>query len=40
MAVSWAVRKHKIGWFETADMAAPALALAYGILLARLSLCR
>ncbi len=30
-AVSWAVRKHKIGWLEAADMAAPALALAYGI---------
>ena len=30
-AVSWVVRKHKIPWLETADMAAPALALAYGV---------
>ena len=30
-AVSWAVRKHKIAWLDAADMAAPALALAYGI---------
>jgi phosphatidylglycerol---prolipoprotein diacylglyceryl transferase len=30
-AVSWAVRKHKIPWLVGADIAAPALALAYGV---------
>jgi phosphatidylglycerol:prolipoprotein diacylglycerol transferase len=30
-AASWVARKHKIPWLEAADMAAPALALAYGI---------
>ncbi len=31
LAVSWVVRKHKIPWLKGADMAAPALAIAYGI---------
>ena len=31
LAVSWVVRKHKIPWFNAADIAAPALAVAYGV---------
>jgi phosphatidylglycerol:prolipoprotein diacylglycerol transferase len=31
LAVSWAVRKHKIPWLNAADIAAPALAVAYGV---------
>lgn len=31
LAVSWVVRKHKIPWLKAADIAAPALAVAYGI---------
>lgn len=31
LAVSWVVRKHKIPWLKAADIAAPALAIAYGI---------
>ena len=31
LAVSWVVRKHRIPWLVAADIAAPALALAYGI---------
>jgi len=31
LAVSWVVRKHKIAWLKAADIAAPALAVAYGI---------
>jgi phosphatidylglycerol---prolipoprotein diacylglyceryl transferase len=30
-AVSWVVRKNKIPWLVGADIAAPALALAYGV---------
>lgn len=30
-AVSWVVKKHKIPWLVGADIAAPALALAYGV---------
>lgn len=30
-AVSWVVRKNKISWLLGADIAAPALALAYGV---------
>lgn len=30
-AVSWVVKKHKIPWLVAADIAAPALALAYGV---------
>jgi phosphatidylglycerol---prolipoprotein diacylglyceryl transferase len=30
-AVSWVLRKNKIPWLVGADMAAPALAIAYGI---------
>jgi phosphatidylglycerol:prolipoprotein diacylglycerol transferase len=30
-AVSWVVRKNKISWLVGADIAAPALALAYGV---------
>ena len=30
-AVSWVVRKNNIPWLVAADMAAPALALAYGV---------
>ncbi len=31
IAVSWVVRKHKIPWLVGADIAAPALAIAYGV---------
>jgi phosphatidylglycerol:prolipoprotein diacylglycerol transferase len=31
VAVSWVVRKNKIPWLVGADIAAPALALAYGV---------
>jgi phosphatidylglycerol---prolipoprotein diacylglyceryl transferase len=31
VAVSWVVRKNKIPWLVAADMAAPALAIAYGV---------
>ena len=31
LAVSWVVRKNKIPWREAADIAAPALAIGYGI---------
>ena len=31
LAVSWVVRKHKIPWLKAADIAAPALAVAYGV---------
>jgi phosphatidylglycerol---prolipoprotein diacylglyceryl transferase len=31
LAVSWVVRKHKIPWLKAADIAAPALAIAYGV---------
>ena len=31
IAVSWVVRKNKIPWLVAADIAAPALAIAYGI---------
>lgn len=31
LAVSWVVKKHKIAWLNGADIAAPALAVAYGI---------
>jgi phosphatidylglycerol---prolipoprotein diacylglyceryl transferase len=31
VAVSWVVKKHKIPWLVAADIAAPALALAYGV---------
>jgi phosphatidylglycerol:prolipoprotein diacylglycerol transferase len=31
LAVSWVVKKHKIPWLKAADMAAPALAVAYGV---------
>ncbi|MGE5854661.1 MAG: prolipoprotein diacylglyceryl transferase, partial [Deltaproteobacteria bacterium] len=31
IAVSWVIRKNKIPWLVGADMAAPALALAYGV---------
>jgi phosphatidylglycerol:prolipoprotein diacylglycerol transferase len=31
VAVSWVVRKNKIPWLIGADIAAPALALAYGV---------
>lgn len=31
IGVSWVVRKHKIPWLKAADMAAPALAIAYGV---------
>ena len=31
LAVSWVVRKNKIPWLKAADMAAPALAVGYGI---------
>jgi phosphatidylglycerol---prolipoprotein diacylglyceryl transferase len=31
LAVTWVVRKNRIPWLRAADMAAPALALAYGI---------
>ncbi|HEY7168371.1 MAG TPA: prolipoprotein diacylglyceryl transferase family protein [Candidatus Binatia bacterium] len=31
LAVSWVVRKHKIPWLRAADMAAPALAIGYGV---------
>lgn len=31
LAVSWVVKKHKIPWLSAADIAAPALAVAYGI---------
>jgi phosphatidylglycerol:prolipoprotein diacylglycerol transferase len=30
-AVSWVIRKHKIPWLVGADIAAPALAMAYGV---------
>lgn len=30
-AVSWVARKHKIPWLVGADIAAPALAIAYGV---------
>ncbi|HEY7217139.1 MAG TPA: prolipoprotein diacylglyceryl transferase [Candidatus Binatia bacterium] len=30
-AVSWVVKKNKIPWLVVADMAAPALAIAYGV---------
>ena len=30
-AVSWVVKKHKIPWLVGADIAAPALAIAYGV---------
>lgn len=30
-AISWVLRKHKIPWLVGADIAAPALALAYGV---------
>jgi phosphatidylglycerol:prolipoprotein diacylglycerol transferase len=31
LAVSWVVKKHGIPWLVAADIAAPALAIAYGI---------
>ena len=31
IAVSWVVRRHKIAWLNGADIAAPALAIAYGV---------
>jgi phosphatidylglycerol:prolipoprotein diacylglycerol transferase len=31
LAVSWVVRKNKIPWLRAADIAAPALAVGYGI---------
>jgi len=31
VAVTWFVRRKKIAWLDAADIAAPALALAYGI---------
>jgi len=31
IAVSWVIRKNKIPWLVGADIAAPALALAYGV---------
>jgi phosphatidylglycerol:prolipoprotein diacylglycerol transferase len=31
LGVSWVVRKNKIPWLRAADIAAPALAIAYGI---------
>jgi phosphatidylglycerol:prolipoprotein diacylglycerol transferase len=31
LAVSWVVRKNKIPWREAADIAAPALAIGYGV---------
>ena len=31
IAVSWVIKKHKIPWLVGADIAAPALALAYGV---------
>ena len=31
LAVSWVARKNKIPWLVAADLAAPALAIAYGI---------
>ena len=31
IAVSWVIRKNKIPWLVGADMAGPALALAYGV---------
>src|ERR1051325_10649437 len=31
LAVSWVVRKNKIPWLKAADIAAPALAVGYGI---------
>jgi len=31
LAVSWVVRKNRIPWLVAADIAAPALALAYGV---------
>ena len=31
LAVSWIVRKNRIPWLRAADIAAPALALAYGV---------
>jgi phosphatidylglycerol:prolipoprotein diacylglycerol transferase len=31
LAVTWVVKKHRIPWLVAADVAAPALAIAYGI---------
>jgi len=31
LAVSWVVRRHGIPWLRAADIAAPALAIAYGV---------
>jgi phosphatidylglycerol:prolipoprotein diacylglycerol transferase len=31
LAVTWVVKKHKIPWLVAADVAAPALAIAYGV---------
>lgn len=31
LAVSWVVKKNKIPWLKAADMAAPALAVGYGV---------
>lgn len=31
LAVTWVVKKHKIRWLNAADIAAPALAVAYGV---------
>ena len=31
LGVSWVVRKNKIPWLKAADIAAPALAIAYGV---------
>jgi phosphatidylglycerol---prolipoprotein diacylglyceryl transferase len=31
LGVSWVVRKNKIPWLQGADIAAPALAIAYGV---------